>query len=278
MSVQIEEIEEPRGTVAPTTVRKVDEDFKQPIKLYIATPAYGGMLHLNYVMSIINLRSQGCQFAYDVIGNESLVQRARNILTARFLKSECTHLLFVDSDIGFPPRAVQRLLEGASSGKQVLGTAYAKKSINWTQFADKVKRGDHEKKEPEPLMSLGLDYNVNLDPATVKSDDNGFVRVLDTASGFMMISRTAIQKLIDAHPEWEVVNDIEHSGGPKIDKYYTVFDCIKDPVTERLLSEDFSACRRFQELGIDVWVDFTTGLSHSGNNSFTGDITDTLKP
>ena len=243
------------------------------IKLYIATPAYGGMLHVGYLSSLLNLRASGLQFLYDVIGNESLIQRARNLMVARFLASECTHLLFIDADIIFPVQAVQRLLQGASQGREIVSTAYAKKSFKWDKFLDKLKNGTEG---DEQLQSLGIDYNINIDPDTAKIED-GFLRVLDTATGFMMISRKSIEKLIAAHPEWEVVNDIEHSGGPKIDKYFTVFDCIKDPVTSRMLSEDFSYVRRAQSVGIDVWVDLSVGLTHCGNNGFYGSITDQLR-
>lgn len=106
-----------------------------------------------------------------------------------------------------------------------LSTAYAKKTYKWDVFAAKVLKYDKGKDKassetpPEPLCSLGLDYNINIDPTPV-TQDNGFIRVLDTASGFMMIARSAFDQLSKAHPEWLVVNDIEHSGGPKIDKYY----------------------------------------------------------
>ena len=243
------------------------------IKLYIATPAYGGMLHVGYLSSLLNLRASGLQFLYDVIGNESLIQRARNLMVARFLQSESTHLLFIDSDIIFPVQAVQRLLQGASQGREVVATAYAKKSFKWDKFHEKLKNGTAG---DEQWQSLGIDYNINIDPKTAKIEE-GFLRVLDTATGFMMISRKVIEKLIAAHPEWEVVNDIEHSGGPKVDKYFTVFDCIKDPVTSRLLSEDYGAVRRLQEIGVDVWVDLSVGLTHCGNNAYYGCVTDQLK-
>ena len=33
------------------------------------------------------------------LANDSLIPRARNTLTADFLATDCTHLLFIDSDI-----------------------------------------------------------------------------------------------------------------------------------------------------------------------------------
>ena len=41
----------------------------------------------------------GVQFGF--LMNESLVTRARNALVWEFLQSDATHLMFIDSDIGF---------------------------------------------------------------------------------------------------------------------------------------------------------------------------------
>ncbi len=74
-------------------------------KLFIGTPMYGGVCTSNYLQGMIDL-SAACA-AYNIpmnfheITNESLVQKARNTCVEAFLRSDSTHLLFIDADIGF---------------------------------------------------------------------------------------------------------------------------------------------------------------------------------
>ena len=73
------------------------------LKLFIATPMYGGMCAGYYMQSIIQLlttcQANNIDAHFSFMFNESLITRARNSLTQTFLKTECTHLMFIDSDI-----------------------------------------------------------------------------------------------------------------------------------------------------------------------------------
>ncbi len=58
------------------------------VKLFLATPCYGGLCLEKYVMSIIRLQilliREGIQLYMDTTENESLVHRARNVAVGRF--------------------------------------------------------------------------------------------------------------------------------------------------------------------------------------------------
>ena len=56
--------------------------------LMIATPAYGGMVHLDYTLSLLELRGAGIDFTLVGMGNESLITRARNALISSFHNAE----------------------------------------------------------------------------------------------------------------------------------------------------------------------------------------------
>jgi hypothetical protein len=45
-----------------------------------------------------------------------------------------------------------------------------------------------------------------------------------------------------------------------------------DPESRRYLSEDYTFCRRWQEMGGDVWLDPRTALNHIGHYTFRGNI------
>ena len=237
----------------------------QAPKIYLATPCFGCQMSVAYLSSVLALQAtcaqRGIELMVDFIGNESLVERARNILAARFLVTDATHLLFIDADIGFRPDSVLRLL---GADKDVATAVYPKKSFDWGKVAEKLEAGDKE-----PVYQMGLDFNINIASAREEVQD-GFARVLDSATGFMLIKRGVLERMT-AHyrDELQCVNDIM---GQSVKEYVALFACMIDPRTRRFLSEDYSFCRRYQALGGDIWADLASPLAHIGTNVFAGDI------
>ncbi len=248
--------------------------------LYIAVPCYGCLLNNHFLQSLLCLQTlcmrEEIDCFVDMIGNESLVQRARNVLTARFLAAaKFTHLLFIDADIGFDPASVFRLLR---FGEDVVTAIYPKKSIDWDSVRAKARAGGGE--PAEPLHQAGLDFNINVVPNDSGVRD-GFVEVLDAATGFMLISRRCLERMAAAfESDLKCVNDIAMGspGDPRhVAEYVALFDCMIDPVTRRYLSEDYAFCRRWQQLGGKIFADVTTGLCHVGNYIYEGDIRQRLR-
>jgi hypothetical protein len=249
------------------------------VGLYVAAPCFGCVLNNHFVQSLLSLQvscmREGVDCFVDMIGNESLVQRARNILTARFLKSKHTHLVFIDSDIGFDPDSVLKLVkfteDRRAAGEDTIATAiYPKKMVNWDAVAAKTRAGD-----PEPLYQAGLDFNINV-VAGAGQPLGTFVEVLDAATGFMCAPREVLERMaVYFASTLSCVNDI--SMGPPDDpryvgEYVAVFDCMIDPVTRRYLSEDYAFCRRWQQMGGKIYADVSVPLVHVGNHVYEGDI------
>lgn len=239
-------------------------------KLYIATPCFGCMMSNVFMLSLLELQSEcakrGIECYVDFIGNESLVQRARNLLAARFLKSHSTHLLFIDADIGFRTDTVFRLL---GADKDIVTAVYPKKAYDW----DAIKLKLTGPKSQEPAHMMGLDYNINLSTGTAQVE-NGFVRVLDSATGFMMIRRGVLERMAKRFKgTLSCVNDLPGREDPNyVTEYVALFDCMIDPQNKRYLSEDYAFVRRAQEMGIEIWADVTSPLCHVGNCTFEGDL------
>ncbi len=263
-------IEQPPAAAppAPPVLPAAVPAAAQPPRLYVATPCYGCQMTKGYLASLLALQAEcmrrGMECMVDFVGNESLVERARNVLAARFVRSSATHLLFVDADIAFQPESVFRLLD---SGRDVVTAVYPKKSIDWARVRRALADGS-----PEPLAQTGLDFNINI-LGTARTTD-GFVKVLDSATGFMMISKPAMQRMYDAYrDELYAVNDIvspNDTSATAVKDYVALFACMIDPITRRFLSEDYSMCRRWQALGGEIWVDLATPLAHVGTHVFRG--------
>ena len=229
--------------------------------LFVATPAYGCFVSKDYLTSLILLRvrcaAQGIRTMVKLIGNESLITRARNVLVAEFLRSPCTHLMFIDSDIHFNPDSVISMLR---ADRPVLCGIYAKKSFRWENLRDPVYAS-------EPVHQRMVEFNINLKPGC-NIEENRYVEVLDAATGFMMIKRDVLETMYTRFPELMCVNDIPWMK-ETVPTYCALFDCMIDPVDRRYLSEDYAFCRRWQKLGGTVWADLSCALGHIGTFTFS---------
>lgn len=237
------------------------------VHVYVATPCYSCQMTARYATSLLVLQQAcirfGIQLTVDLMGNESLVPRARNLLTARFLKSSATHLLFIDADIGFEPQTVMRL---CLADKDIACAVYPKKDIDWALVKSKLAAGD-----AEDVRSAGLDYNINIVPGESVHVVDGFIPVLDAATGFMCLQRRAVERMVEHfRPTLLCVNDIPGSR-EVVAEYVAIFDCMID-TNRRYLSEDYAACRRAQEIGLEIWADVASVLSHTGTNLSEGEI------
>ena len=250
----------------------IDELRKE--KIFIATPCYGGMLTEAYFRSMVRtltfFNQHQIPIAFGTIANESLVTRARNVLVAYFLQSNYTRLFFIDADIEFQVEDVLKLI---AHNKEVCVGAYPKKGVNWQRIRDSVLRKSTEEISDRDIAAAGSDYAINF--KFVNRDlkqiaiENGVIKLHDGATGFMMIKREAIDKMIAAYPELKYNNDLNTPPDLQ-DFFYAFFDTMIDPKDRRYLSEDYTFSRRWQDIGGDIWLDPTISLNHYGSFNFQG--------
>lgn len=236
-------------------------------KLYISTPCYDAMVTMQYTMSLLRLvqfcNQHNIDYMIDFLGNESLITRARNKSLNKFMNTDCSHLLFIDSDIEFQPEAVMDLL---LFDKDVSCCVYPKKGFNWNKFMYSIQNEPNSKEHPS---SRGLDYAYNImyndKNELIKNGD--FIRVNQSSTGFMMIKREIVEKLNKKHTELEIISDELSNNDTKM---YGLFCCmIKD---KQYLSEDYSFCQRVNDIGGQVWINVKHNLNHIGKYSFNSDI------
>ena len=193
------------------------------------------------------------------------------VLLAYFLNSDYTHLIFVDADIEFK---VEDLLKLYVHNKDVVVGAYPKKGVNWTHIKQGILTDPSREHTAQQIGALGSDYALNFkytnkETRTV-SVENGLIKLHDAGTGFMMIKREAIIKLIEAYPEIKYNNDVQMNGVDLKDNFYALFDTMIDPVDRRYLSEDYTFCRRWQDIDGDIWLDPSISLNHYGSFCFQG--------
>jgi hypothetical protein len=228
--------------------------LREKCSVFFATPCYGGLVTDQFFLSIFKASQElvrhGITFRLTTLRNESLVTRARNILSAMFLDSGATHLFFIDADIEFEPESVIRML---AMDKDIIAGAYPKKALP-VQYAMNFKYTDPVKKQ------------IRV--------ENGAVEVWDASTGFFCIKREVFEKMMVAYPHLHYKNDSNID--PKLQKYcYALFDTMLDADENgdnRYLSEDYTFCRLWQKLGGEIWMDPNTRLNHVGSYTFEGDL------
>ena len=232
---------------------------KPPMHLFVAIPAYGCKVHTHFATSLMKLQTcmvkNGVRMTTDIMGNESLITRARSILAEKFLRSNATHLLFIDSDIVFHEETVVRMLK---SGHDIVCGPYAKKGIN---YDDIMKL---ENPTAQMVQEHAIGYNINFIKQQNHHVEQGFMEVMEAATGMMLISRNVLQTLRDAHTDRLVKNDIPGSRDT-LDEYCLLFDTSICKESRRFLSEDYAFCGLARQHGFRVMIDCLARLGHIGN-------------
>lgn len=251
------------------------------MRLFIATPMYGGMCNGLYTKSLMETCSHlqhygiGSQLYY--LFNESLITRARNYCVANFLKSECTHLIFIDSDIGWKSMDVLYMMHLIAENPdlyRILCALYPKKTIAWEKVLRAAKTGQFDN-APWELEQVAGDMVFNPLPDEYPDGQAPVyqpVKIKEGATGFMIIERKVFEEYAKAHPELLYTPDHLREGefepGEKITAF---FDCIINK-ENRYLSEDYMFSEYVRELGIDIWALPLVELMHCGGHIYRGSI------
>jgi hypothetical protein len=184
-----------------------DQDYLKTTKLFFATPCYGGVCNGIFARCLVDLSHIAAQVGFPLqiymLFNESLITRARNYSVDEFMRSDATHFMFVDADVGFNPMDIITLMLLQRHDKEndydIIGGAYPKKTISWEKIKMAVDKGFADK-NPEALANFVGDYVFNP-----KYGNNILIsepcEVLEIGTGFMMVKRSAFELFCDKHPE-----------------------------------------------------------------------------
>jgi hypothetical protein len=216
--------------------------------IYVAVPAYGNRVTVATLNSIYSWTLMCMQkgigggmaaFSYPE------VSESRNImLTSWYDNSDASHLLFVDSDMGFSP---QLILDMLSFGEPLVGALYSKKAIP-TQWA---------------ASGMGTDY------AERRGD---FMKLAGIGMGVCLIKREVVTKMLDKFPELSDSRIEFHAARTLLSKrIIRAFDSFDNPDdrTHGRMSEDLSFCCRWRQCGGDVWAAIGHDIEHVGDYSYT---------
>jgi hypothetical protein len=219
-------------------------------KIMIGLPAYDFKLSAKLAIALANFCVEAPKHGIAIqicnISGCSVVSRVRNLIAKDFLASDCTDLMFIDSDINFNAEDIFRLMAWNIDPKKgiVGGVPVARKK--GSVYISSLDQGD----DGEIYMNA-----------------YGLVKAKRLATAFMLIRRDVFETLRDNHPEWQYHDDRVMNGHE--DKIcYSFFDFKSTP--EGYVGEDYLFCDRAAEHGFEVWIDPTIKLGHMGVTEFEG--------
>lgn len=237
--------------------------------ILIGTPCYGGQVFQGYMESIIRLMSYASGKDFDVslalLGGDSLITRSRNKLVSTFLDMpEATHLMFIDADIAFAPEDIHRMLE---FDHEVVAGMYPIKNYDWEQARQKMSPD----MDIEKLAESGLHFVGLPQPEKDREHRKGFVSAIYAGTGFMLLRRSCLERMTFAYAQTKYkLAHMYPKPKEQSDNQFALFDCMIDPVSKVYLSEDFTFCQRWRDIGGKIWLDPRTRLTHFGMFRFEG--------
>ena len=238
--------------------------------IFVASPMYGGQCFGYFTQSCLQLsnlcKTKDVDVSFSFLFNESLIQRARNLLAQHFLKSNATHLMFIDADIRFNPEQIFPMLE---ADKDIICGIYPKKEINWTTVKmamDANVPNDQLKFHTGAFVVNLVDYQTEV---TVPVNEP--VEIWNGGTGFMLIKREVFERLIGKVPTYlnNVLDMTNKENGETINEFFAT--SIEDD-TRILLSEDYYFCKKSREHGMKVWAAPWVQLAHIGTYAFEGQL------
>jgi len=216
------------------------------MRLVIATPFYGSQAYAQYVESLLSsfrvLDKLGITCDYWSIQNDSYIDRARNSFADKFLKSDFTDLLMIDSDMSWD---VQGLLHLLHSPFDLTGGVYPMKG-GWDKYTVRIK-----------LDSKG---------APVQDENTGLIEAEYLPAGFLRMKKACIKKLTEAYQNEWYYQDGKMPDSP--DKIVNLFEM--SVVDHVKYGEDGGFCRKWTQMGEKCYVEPRISFGHTGGKTYEG--------
>ena len=217
--------------------------------IFVATPVHSEV-SIHYTQSLLELQKLAIKKKTKIVFQlykSSLVTQGRNLCVSAFLRSGFSHLLFIDSDIGFKPQSAFRLLE---ANKDVISVPYALKDMCWDKALYMIKNNKIKTVDDLKYKAFYRYPFKVANPESIEVKDSA-IEVTHSPTGFMMIKRS-----------------VEH--------FYNFFDTLHDPDTKTYLGEDFAFCKRWRDIGGKCYCLVNDYITHVGEHQYTACFADEL--
>jgi hypothetical protein len=227
-------------------------------KVWIALPAYSGTIHVETVASlmpeIVALNARGDLVELHGELGSPYICDARAIMVEKFLESDADTFVFIDHDISWPAGALVNLID---MPVDLRCGAYPYRS-------------DKMKAEPFPVLWDKSQSELWADPET------GMLSVWGAPTGFMVCSRAMLVRMVEAYSvELEVTcKDVKRGRYCALfaERWLRGHDASDGHELPAKIQDDYAFCRRWRDLGGQVWLQPEINFGHTGQKTFTGSV------
>ena len=224
-----------------------EEVVKQTaMKIFVAVPCHDHKVFTLCVQGLMNavqvFLTNNIPFQVVFEAGNPYVSMARNNLARKFMESDCTDMVFIDSDLGFTPQGFRDLL---CSNEALIAGAYPKK-------------------QETEIYSVWINTDENKHPI----NKNGVLEADGLGTGFMKIKRVVFEKLQAAHPELAYIDIISNK------TTYNLFGTFVE--NGRWYGDDFGFCHLWNQLGEKCWVLPNITFIHTGIKNYEGNFNEFL--
>lgn len=221
------------------------------MKVFIATPVGDGKLTYDAHEAINRnthvLRDSGIEVVPYLHPAHIYIDRARNICVDKFLKSDCTDLVFWDADVGCDDNAILKLLK---YDKDIVAGAYPFRVDRELDF---------------PVL---IEFN---EQNNCKDEETGLVYAKMVPTGLMRIQRRVFEKML------EIKHSDLYSIVPDHEGIYTYFRTgILFPNDPTWYGEDVAFCMWWKASGGEIYIEPRITCTHTGMKQFMGNYHDYL--
>jgi len=218
---------------------------KRTSGVLICVPAYGQTVAAQTMEAIYAtcqyLTAQGIKNQLTWMSAADIVE-VRNLMLTTWYDhySSYSHLLFIDSDMGFKPELIRDML---MFNKPLIGTLYARRQATPSTVG----------------VPLG---------SSAKDIVQGHMLCSGVGMGVTLIHRNVVTGMLQHLPDVSdsVPGVIGKAVPHTLTRFLRAFDPIKEPNLR--LSEDFSFCHRWRQCGGEVWANVNHRISHVGPFDF----------
>jgi len=207
------------------------------MNILICIPSNNEYVHAKLMTTLLNydfFKLHDAKFSIS-LKTGSLITRIRNEYITDFIyNEEFTHLLFIDNDLYDFENTLYQMI---TSGKKVIGGVYRKK----TKFEE---------------------YNINLLNSIEKSLKNPIVEVKHIATGLLLIERSVAEEMALKLVDRRYLHNNK--------TYFDLFPCLIK--NQRYLSEDYSFCELYREIGGKVYAILDSEITHNGIMNYRGNF------
>ena len=215
--------------------------------IMIGLPCSGGIVSEKTTLGLFNLGKEFVRNNIDhgllTLTNSSLITQARSKIANFFVNNtEHEYLFFLDSDIGFKPEDVTKLL---SHQLPIVSGAY-------------------------PMKIIPERYCIDVSQPEQRQGD--LLKINGNGMGFVLIHRQVFIDIAKQYPGLKYIPSDYHSDTPhtpeEINNSYHYF--AEQQIKNGFMSEDKSFFYRAQQVGYNIWLDTSIHLNHTGYHIYQG--------